>query len=145
MSVIDKVRARQILDSRGNPTVEVDVTLASGAFGRAAVPSGASTGTREALELRDGSGPFGGKGVTRAVANVNGEIAGAIMGVDAAGQRELDEQLIALDGTDAKTRLGANAILGVSMSVARRSGGAGGDASCAGGWAARRRRCCRCR
>ena len=119
MSVIDKVRARQILDSRGNPTVEVDVTLASGAFGRAAVPSGASTGTREALELRDGSGPFGGKGVTRAVANVNGEIAGAIMGVDAAGQRELDEQLIALDGTDGKTRLGANAILGVSMAVAR--------------------------
>jgi enolase len=119
MSVIDKVHARQILDSRGNPTVEVDVTLASGAFGRAAVPSGASTGTREALELRDGSGPFGGKGVTRAVANVNGEIAGAILGLDAAGQRELDEKLIALDGTDGKTRLGANAILGVSMAVAR--------------------------
>ena len=119
MSVINKVRARQILDSRGNPTIEVDVTLASGAFGRAAVPSGASTGTREALELRDGSGPFGGKGVTRAVANVNGEIAAGVRGLDPAGQRELDEALIALDGTDGKTRLGANAILGVSMAAAR--------------------------
>ncbi len=119
MSVIDQVHARQILDSRGNPTIEVDVTLASGAFGRAAVPSGASTGTREALELRDGSGPFGGKGVTRAVANVNGEIAGAIRSFEPADQRELDEKLIALDGTDGKTRLGANAVLGVSMAVAR--------------------------
>ena len=145
MSDIDKVHARQILDSRGNPTVGVDVTLASGAFGRAAVPSGASTGTREALELRDGSGPFGGKGVTRAVANVNGEIAGAIRGVDAAGQRELDEKLIALDGTDGKTHLDANAILGVSMAVARAAAAQAGMPLCIGGWAARRRRCCRCR
>ena len=119
MSAIDHVHARQILDSRGSPTVEVDITLASGAFGRAAVPSGASTGTREALELRDGEGPFGGKGVRRAIANVNGEIADAVRGLDPDEQRELDERLIALDGTDGKTRLGANAILGVSMGVAR--------------------------
>jgi enolase len=119
MSAIEMVHARQILDSRGNPTVEVDVTLASGAFGRAAVPSGASTGTREALELRDGEGPFGGKGVTRAVANVNGEIADAVRGADPAEQRALDAKLIAVDGTDGKTRLGANAILGVSMAAAR--------------------------
>jgi enolase len=144
MSVIDKVRARQILDSRGNPTIEVDVVLASGVLGRAAVPSGASTGTREALELRDGSGPFGGKGVTRAVANVNGEIAGAVRGLDPAEQRELDEKLIALDGTDGKTRLGANAILGVSMAAAGRRPWRLG-CRCTGGWAARRRRCCRCR
>jgi enolase len=119
MSVIDKVQARQILDSRGNPTIEVDVTLASGALGRASVPSGASTGTREALELRDGDGPFGGKGVTRAISNVNGEIAEAVRGLDPAEQRALDEGLIALDGTDGKARLGANAILGVSMAAAR--------------------------
>jgi enolase len=119
MSTIEQVHARQILDSRGNPTVEVDVRLSSGALGRAAVPSGASTGTREALELRDGGAPFGGKGVTRAVANVNGEVADAVRGRDAADQRGLDESLIALDGTDGKTRLGANALLGVSMSVAR--------------------------
>ncbi len=119
MTAIDSVHARQVLDSRGNPTVEVDVRLGSGAFGRAAVPSGASTGTREALELRDGSGPFGGKGVTRAVGNVNGEIAAAVAGRDAADQRGLDEALIALDGTDGKTRLGANAILGVSLAAAR--------------------------
>ena len=100
-------------DGRGGCDARVrGVRPGGGAVGRV-------DGTREALELRDGSGPFGGKGVTRAVANVNGEIAGAIMGVDAAGQRELDEQLIALDGTDGKTRLGANAILGVSMAVAR--------------------------
>jgi enolase len=119
MSAINKVNARQILDSRGNPTIEVDVTLESGAFGRAAVPSGASTGTREALELRDGSGPFGGKGVTRAIANVEGEIADAARGFDPAAQRALDDVLIALDGTEGKTRLGANAILGVSMAAAR--------------------------
>jgi enolase len=119
MSTIEQVRARQILDSRGNPTVEVDVRLSSGALGRAAVPSGASTGTREALELRDGEGPFGGKGVTRAVANVNGEIADAVRGRDATDQRGLDELLIALDGTDGKSRLGANALLGVSMATAR--------------------------
>ena len=119
MSDIEQVHARQILDSRGNPTVEVDVRLASGAVGRAAVPSGASTGTREALELRDGDGPFGGKGVTRAIANVNGEIADTARGRDALDQSGLDEALIALDGTDGKSRLGANAILGVSMAAAR--------------------------
>jgi len=119
MSAIENVHARQILDSRGNPTVEVDVRLASGASGRAAVPSGASTGTREALELRDKAGPFGGKGVTSAVDHVNGEIADAVRGRDADQQRELDEAMIALDGTQGKSRLGANAILGVSMAVAR--------------------------
>jgi enolase len=119
MSVIENVHARQILDSRGNPTIEVDVRLSSGATGRAAVPSGASTGTREALELRDGGAAFGGKGVGRAVGNVNGEIAAAVKGHDAADQRGLDDAMIALDGTDGKSRLGANAILGVSMASAR--------------------------
>ena len=118
-STIEHVHARQILDSRGNPTIEVDVRLSSGALGRAAVPSGASTGTREALELRDGAGPFGGKGVVRAVGNVNGEIANAVGGRDPADQRGLDEALIALDGTEGKSRLGANALLGVSMAAAR--------------------------
>ncbi len=113
------MRARQILDSRGNPTVEVDVALESGAQGRAAVPSGASTGAHEAVELRDGGGPFLGKGVTRAVANVNGEIAAAVQGLDAADQRGLDEALVALDGTKNKSRLGANAILGVSLAAAK--------------------------
>ena len=119
MSDIEQVHARQILDSRGNPTVEVDVRLASGAGGRAAVPSGASTGTREALELRDDGGPFGGKGVTRAIANVNGEISDTARGRDALDQRGLDEALIELDGSDGKSRLGANAILGVSMAAVR--------------------------
>ena len=119
MYSIESIHAREILDSRGNPTVEVECLLESGASGRAGVPSGASTGSREALELRDGEGPFGGKGVTRAIANVNGEIANAVRGLDPAEQRELDEKLIALDGTDGKTRLGANAILGVSMAAAR--------------------------
>ncbi|HYB31600.1 MAG TPA: phosphopyruvate hydratase [Solirubrobacteraceae bacterium] len=119
MTAIEHVHARQIFDSRGNPTVEVDVRLASGAFGRAAVPSGASTGTREALELRDGGSAFGGKGVTHAIDNVNGEIAEAVIGQDASDQRGLDEALITLDGTDGKSRLGANAILGVSMAAAR--------------------------
>src|ERR1700727_2483304 len=119
MNVIEAVRARQILDSRGNPTVEVDLRLAGGAPGRAAVPSGASTGSREALELRDGGSPFGGKGVTRAVANVNGEIADALRGRDVSDQRGLDDALIALDGTADKSRLGANALLGVSMAAAR--------------------------
>jgi enolase len=119
MSTIEAVHARQILDSRGNPTVEVDLRLASGATGRAAVPSGASTGTREALELRDGGGAFGGKGVTRAVANVNGEIADAVRGRAVSDQRALDEALIELDGTATKSRLGANALLGVSMAAAR--------------------------
>jgi enolase len=118
MSAIEDVHARQILDSRGNPTVEVDVRLSSGATGRAAVPSGASTGTREALELRDGGTAFGGKGVRKAVANVNGEIAAAVKGRDPSDQRGLDEAMIALDGTDGKSRLGANAILGVSLAAA---------------------------
>jgi len=119
MSAIEHVHARQIFDSRGNPTIEVDVRLSSGAWGRAAVPSGASTGTREALELRDGGTAFGGKGVSRAIENVNGEIADAVKGNDATDQRALDEAMIGLDGTDGKTRLGANAILGVSMAAAR--------------------------
>ncbi len=119
MSAIENIHARQILDSRGNPTVEVDIRLGSGATGRAAVPSGASTGTREALELRDGDEAFGGKGVTHAVANVNGEIAEAVRGRDAADQRGLDQAMIELDGTETKSRLGANAILGVSLANAR--------------------------
>ncbi len=127
MSAIEHVHARQILDSRGNPTVEVDVRLASGATGRAAVPSGASTGTREALELRDGGTAFGGKGVSTAVANVNGEIAAAVKGRDAADQRGLDGAMIALDGTDGKSRLGANAILGVSMASARAAASDAGE------------------
>ena len=118
MSQIDRVHARQILDSRGNPTVEVELVLASGARGRAAVPSGASTGEFEATELRDGGAAFGGKGVLNAVANVNGEIATAIAGLDADDQRGLDEALIALDGTPNKSRLGANAILGASLASA---------------------------
>jgi enolase len=113
------VQGREILDSRGNPTVEVDVTLAGGAFGRAAVPSGASTGEREALELRDGDkARYGGKGVRKAVANVNGEIATAVCGPDL-DQRGLDAAMIALDGTPTKSRLGANALLGVSMAALR--------------------------
>jgi enolase 1/2/3 len=127
MSEIEHVHARQILDSRGNPTVEVDVRLVSGASGRAAVPSGASTGTREALELRDGGSAFGGKSVRRAIQNVNGEIAAAAIGLDADDQRGLDDTLIALDGTDGKTRLGANAILGVSMATARAAAAAAGE------------------
>ncbi len=116
---IASVRGREILDSRGNPTVEVDVTLAGGAFGRAAVPSGASTGEREALELRDGDKTrYGGKGVRQAVANVNGEIARAVCG-PALDQRGLDAAMIALDGTPTKSRLGANALLGVSMAALR--------------------------
>jgi enolase len=119
MSRIAAVHARQILDSRGNPTVEVDVRLDSGAFGRAAVPSGASTGQFEAVELRDGGGEFGGKGVTRAVAHVNGELADAVRGLDASDQGGLDARLIELDGTPNKGRLGANAILGVSLAAAK--------------------------
>src|SRR5436190_13541581 len=112
------IQAREMLDSRGNPTVEVDVTLDSGARGRSAVPSGASTGTREALELRDGdSKRYGGKGVQKAVGHVNGEIAKALIGTSS-DQRAVDEAMIALDGTPNKGRLGANALLGVSMAVA---------------------------
>ena len=119
MSKIQTVHAREIFDSRGNPTVEVDVRLESGAFARAGVPSGASTGSREAVELRDGGSRLGGKGVKKAVANVNGEIAGAVIGMDAADQAGIDRKLIELDGTPNKGRLGANAILGVSMAAAK--------------------------
>jgi len=119
LSQIETVHARQILDSRGNPTVEVDVALRSGARGRAAVPSGASTGEFEATELRDGGDAYLGKGVTKAVANVNGEIASAIAGRDVLDQSGLDQALIELDGTPNKSRLGANAILGVSLAAAR--------------------------
>jgi enolase len=118
MSEIERVHARQILDSRGNPTVEVEVGLRSGAHGHAAVPSGASTGEFEATELRDGGQAWNGKGVMRAVANVNDEIATAVHGADAADQQALDDALIALDGTANKSRLGANAILGVSLAAA---------------------------
>lgn len=116
---ITRIHAREILDSRGNPTLEAEVTLADGGFGRAAVPSGASTGSREAVELRDGDkSRYLGKGVKNAVANVNGAIAGALKGFDAADQKGLDSKLIALDGTPNKGRLGANALLGVSMAAA---------------------------
>src|SRR5579875_2309268 len=119
VSRISSVHARQILDSRGNPTIEVDVRLDSGAFGRAAIPSGASTGTREATELRDNTGPYGGRGVLNAVQNVNTEIADAVLGRRAADQFGLDQALIELDGSESKSRLGANAILGASLAVAR--------------------------
>jgi enolase len=119
-SLIERIRAREILDSRGNPTVEVDVWLDDGAFGRAAVPSGASTGALEALELRDGDkSRFGGKGVVQAVEHVNGEIANALVGTNALDQATVDRTMVALDGTPNKSQLGANAILGVSMAVAR--------------------------
>jgi len=113
------VHGRQVLDSRGNPTVEVEVGLESGAFGAAAVPSGASTGEHEAVELRDGGDTWLGKGVARAVSHVDGEIADALLGLDAADQREVDRTLTALDGTETKARLGANAILGASLAVAK--------------------------
>jgi enolase len=116
---ITYVHGRQVLDSRGNPTVEVEVGLESGAFGSAAVPSGASTGEHEAVELRDGGDEWDGKGVTRAVAHVDGEIADALGGLDAGDQRAIDRTLLALDGTPTKARLGANAILGVSLAVAK--------------------------
>jgi enolase len=118
MSQIEHVHARQILDSRGNPTVEVELSLRSGAWGRAAVPSGASTGEYEATELRDGGTAFLGKGVTKAVQNVNGEIATAVRGKDATNQAGIDRLLIELDGTPSKSRLGANAILAVSLAAA---------------------------
>ncbi len=118
MSQIEHVHARQILDSRGNPTVEVELSLRSGAWGRAAVPSGASTGEHEAVELRDGGSAWMGKGVWRAVENVNGEMAAALRGQDAAAQAAVDRMLVSLDGTPNKSRLGANAILAVSLAVA---------------------------
>lgn len=116
---IKAIHARQILDSRGNPTVEADVTLTNGIMGRAAVPSGASTGSNEAVELRDGGKQYGGKAVTQAVANVNGSIAEALIGFDATDQRGLDKKLIDLDGTPNKGKLGANAILAVSLAAAK--------------------------
>jgi len=120
MSKIKQVRAREILDSRGNPTVEVDVILDSKVMGRAAVPSGASTGTREAVELRDGDKKrFLGKGVLRAVENVNKIIAPALIGRNPNKQKEIDSLMIKLDGTENKAKLGANAILGVSLAVAK--------------------------
>src|SRR5262247_1260933 len=119
MTAILDIVAREILDSRGNPTVEVDVKLEGGSFGRAAVPSGASTGAHEAHELRDGGKRYGGKGVRRAVDAVNGEIRKALTGFDANDQRGLDRRLIELDGTNNKKRLGANAILGVSLAAAK--------------------------
>lgn len=119
MTRIKSVHARQILDSRGNPTLEAEILLESGAFGRAAVPSGASTGAREAIELRDKDPEkYGGKGVLKAVANINGEIASTLMGLDACTQTVVDQLLIQLDGTDNKSRLGANALLGVSLANA---------------------------
>jgi enolase len=119
VSGLDRVHARQILDSRGNPTVEVDVILKSGAAGRAAVPSGASTGEFEAVELRDGGDAWAGKGASRAVANVNGELADAVRGLDPADQEALDRTMVQRDGTPNKGRLGANAILGVSLAAAK--------------------------
>ena len=127
MTAIVNVVSREILDSRGNPTVEVDVVLEDGSMGRAAVPSGASTGTREAVELRDGDkGRFGGKGVLKAVEAVNRDIFDAISGLDAEDQLKIDETMIALDGTPNKSRLGANAILGVSLAVAKAAAEASG-------------------
>ncbi|GMV52591.1 MAG: phosphopyruvate hydratase [Chlorobi bacterium] len=120
MSVIEAISAREILDSRGNPTVEVDVFLEDGSFGRAAVPSGASTGEHEAIELRDGdAGRYGGKGTLAAVENVESQIADILIGMDATDQRQIDRVLIDLDGTETKSKLGANAMLGVSLAVAR--------------------------
>ncbi|MFZ8872259.1 MAG: phosphopyruvate hydratase [Candidatus Nanopelagicaceae bacterium] len=139
MTTIKTIKAREILDSRGNPTVEVDVTLSDGAFARAAVPSGASTGAFEAVELRDGGSRYLGKGVASAVANIEREIAPKITGSDPFNQRALDEAMLALDGTANKSKLGANAILGVSLAVAKaaaNSKGAkfysyiGGDEAC---------------
>ena len=127
MTAIVNVVAREILDSRGNPTVEVDVVLEDGSMGRAAVPSGASTGTREAVELRDGDkGRFGGKGVLKAVEAVNRDIFDAVSGLEAEDQLKIDETMIALDGTNNKSKLGANAILGVSLAVAKAAAEASG-------------------
>ena len=119
MTAISDITGREILDSRGNPTVEVDVVLEDGAVGRAAVPSGASTGAHEAVEKRDGGARYLGKGVLQAVDAVNGEIFDALQGMDAEDQRRIDNALIMLDGTENKGRLGANAILGVSLAVAK--------------------------
>ncbi|MFM5908516.1 MAG: phosphopyruvate hydratase, partial [Novosphingobium sp.] len=127
MTAIIDIHGREILDSRGNPTVEVDVLLDDGSFGRAAVPSGASTGAHEAVELRDGDkGRYLGKGVLKAVEAVNGDIAEALLGLDAEDQRDIDLAMIELDGTENKSRLGANAILGTSLAVAKAAANARG-------------------
>src|SRR6201993_183353 len=127
MSAIVDVIAREILDSRGNPTIEADVVLESGVSGRAAVPSGASTGSREAIELRDGDKRrYGGKGVLKAVEYVNTEISEAVVGLDASEQAFIDKTLVDLDGTDNKARLGANALLSVSMATAKGAAGESG-------------------
>src|SRR3954470_12452576 len=126
MTAIVDIIGREILDSRGNPTVEVDVHLEDGSLGRAAVPSGASTGAHEAHELRDGDARYGGKGVRKAVEAVNGEIFDALCGLDAQDQTRLDAAMRALDGTENKSRLGANAILGVSLAVAKAAADARG-------------------
>ncbi len=118
MSTIKQVVGREVLDSRGNPTVEVEITLQSGARGRAIVPSGASTGEHEAVELRDGGTRYLGKGVQKAVGNVNGPIATALVGADASNQQAVDELMLSLDGTPNKSKLGANAILGASLANA---------------------------
>ena len=118
---IKNVIGRQILDSRGNPTVEVDVILDNGVLGRAAVPSGASTGEREALELRDGGTEYMGKAVTKAVSNVNGPLRELVIGMDAENQQELDYAMIKADGTETKSKYGANAILGISMAALKAS------------------------
>jgi enolase len=120
MAIIKDIQGREILDSRGNPTVEADVLLEDGSMGRAAVPSGASTGSREAVELRDGEpSRFQGKGVTKAVAAINGEIRDAVVGADAEAQAAVDEKMIRLDGSENKGRLGANALLAVSLATAQ--------------------------
>ena len=126
-TAITHVSGRQVFDSRGNPTVEADVHLANGAFGRAAVPSGASTGEHEAVELRDKAEEYHGKGVLTAVANVNNVLAGALVGMDARDQRQVDTRMLELDGSENKGKLGANAILGVSMAVARAAAIASGQ------------------
>ena len=146
MAAIADITAREILDSRGNPTVEVDVVLESGAMGRAAVPSGASTGAHEAVELRDGDkGRYGGKGVAKAVAAVEGEIFDRIAGMEATEQLAIDEIMIDLDGTPNKARLGANAILGVSLAQWRRRRRRIWGCRCTGMWAGCSREPCRCR
>ncbi|MBL4639986.1 MAG: phosphopyruvate hydratase, partial [Kordiimonadaceae bacterium] len=121
MSAIIDILGREILDSRGNPTVEVDVILEDGGFGRAAVPSGASTGAHEAVELRDGGGRYRGKGVLNAVDAVNGELFDALVGLDSEDQLSIDQVMRDLDGTENKSRLGANAILGISLAIAKAS------------------------
>jgi enolase len=145
MTTIQDMRSREILDSRGNPTVEVEVLLAGGAQGRAAVPSGASTGAHEALELRDGNAKrYLGKGVTKAVKNVTEKILPALEGMDALDQLTIDRTMLELDGTETKSKLGANAILAVSLAVAKAAAERSG-CHCSNTWVGRTPRCCRCR